>query len=73
MLAGASGNTSACIVASHLDAELVAVAGVYRIFEADDLKGLGSGPVSVALSVDADGGERLTLAPLAGSSHVQRR
>lgn len=73
VLAGASGNTSACIVASHLDAELVAVAGVYRIFEADDLKALGSGPVSVALSLDADGGERLTLAPLAPSSYMQRR
>jgi len=73
VLAGASGNTSACIVASHLDAELVAVAGVYRIFEADDLKALGDGPVSVALSLDADGSERLTLATLAPSSYMQRR
>jgi septum site-determining protein MinC len=73
VLAGASGNTSACIVASHLDPELVAVAGVYRTFEAGDLEALGDGPVSLALSLDADGGERLTLAPLARSSHMQRR
>jgi septum site-determining protein MinC len=73
VLAGASGNTGACIVASQLDAELVAVAGVYRIFEADDLKALGSGPVSVTLSVDADGSERLTLAPVAASSQLQRK
>jgi septum site-determining protein MinC len=73
VLAGASGNASACIVASHLDAELVAVAGVYRIFEADDLKALGSGPVSVGLSLEADGSERLTLAPLAPSPNMQRR
>jgi septum site-determining protein MinC len=73
VLAGASGNTSACIVANHLDAELVAIAGVYRIFEPDDLKALGSGPVSVALSLDADGSERLTLATLAPSSYMQRK
>lgn len=73
VLAGASGNTSACIVASQLDAELVAVAGVYRTFEADDMQALGSGPVSVALSVDPDGSERLTLAPLAPSPYIQRR
>ena len=73
VLAGASGNTNACVVASHLDAELVAVAGVYRIFEADDLKALGTGPVSVALSLDADGSERLTLASLSPSSSTQRK
>jgi len=73
VLAGASGNTSACIVASNLDAELVAVAGVYRIFEAGDLKAVGDGPVSLALSVEADGSERLTLASLAPSSYMQRR
>jgi septum site-determining protein MinC len=73
VLAGASGNASACIVASHLDAELVAVAGVYRIFEADDLKALGSGPVSVGLSLEADGSERLTLASLAPSPYMQHR
>jgi septum site-determining protein MinC len=73
VLAGASGNTSACIVASHLDPELVAVAGVYRTFEAGDLETIGSGPVSLALSFDADGSERLTIAPLAPSSYVQQR
>jgi septum site-determining protein MinC len=72
-LAGASGNTSARIIASHLDAELVAVAGVYRMFEADDLKALGSGPVSVALSLEADGSERLTVATLPPSSYMKRR
>jgi septum site-determining protein MinC len=71
VLAGASGNASACIVASELDAELVAVAGVYRTLEADDLKALGSGPVSVALSLDDDGSERLTIAPLAPSSNMK--
>jgi septum site-determining protein MinC len=73
VLAGASGNTSACIVATQLDAELVAVAGVYRTFEADDMQALGSGPVSVALSVDPDGSERLTVETLAASPYIQRR
>jgi len=73
VLAGASGNTSACIIASHLDAELVAVAGVYRTFEAADLNALGSGPVSIVLSLAADGSERLTLATLAPLPHMQRR
>ena len=73
VLAGASGNTSACIVASQLDAELVAVAGVYRTFEADDMQALGSGPVTVALSVDPDGSERLTVETLASSSFIQRK
>jgi septum site-determining protein MinC len=72
-LAGASGNTSACIVASDFDAELVAVAGVYRTFEANDLKAIGTGPVSLVLSLEADGSERLTLAPLAPSPNMQRR
>jgi septum site-determining protein MinC len=73
VLAGASGDTSACIVASHLDAELVAVGGVYRTFEADELKTHGTGPVSVTLSLDAEGNERLTLAALAPSSSMQRK
>jgi len=72
VLAGASGNASACIVADRLDAELVAVAGVYRTFEPDDLQALGSGPVSVTLSLDPDGSERLAVAPLEPSS-LQRR
>jgi len=73
VLAGASGDANACIVASHLDAELVAVAGVYRTFEADDLKVHGSGPVSVTLSVDAEGNERLTLASLVLPDSMQRK
>jgi septum site-determining protein MinC len=73
VLAGASGDTSACIVATHLDAELVAVAGVYRTFEPDDLSALGNGPVSVTLLLDADGNERLTLAALSPSSSTQRK
>jgi septum site-determining protein MinC len=73
VLAGASGDTSACIVATHLDAELVAVGGVYRTLEPDDLKAHGSGPVSVTLSVDAEGNERLTLAALGPSPSTQRK
>jgi septum site-determining protein MinC len=73
VLAGASGDTSACIVACHLDAELVAIGGVYRTFEADELKAHGTGPVSVTLSLDAEGNERLTLATLAPSSSMQRK
>jgi septum site-determining protein MinC len=73
VLAGASGDTSACIIATHLDAELVAVGGVYRTLEPDDLKAHGSGPVSVTLSLDAEGNERLTLAALAPSSSMQRK
>jgi septum site-determining protein MinC len=73
VLAGASGDTSACIVATHLDAELVAVGGVYRTLEPDDLKAHGSGPVSVRLSLDAEGNERLTLAALAPSPSMQRK
>lgn len=73
VLAGASGDASACIVASHLDAELLAVAGVYRTFEAEDLQVHGSGPVSVTLSVDVEGNERLTLAALALPDSTQRK
>ena len=72
VLAGASGNASACIVAHHFDAELVAVAGVYRTFEAQDVRALGGGPVSVTLWLDPDGNERLTVASLESSSSMQR-
>jgi len=72
VLAGASGDTNACIVATHLDAELVAVAGVYRTFEPDELDAHGSGPVSVTLSLDADGNEQLTLSALGHSPSIQR-
>ena len=60
-LAGASGDKSARIIATQLDAELVAISGVYRTLEAADLGGLGSGAVSVALASDDQGGERLVL------------
>jgi len=60
-LAGASGDKSARIIAMQLDAELVAISGVYRTLEAADLGGLGSGAVSVALASDDQGGERLVL------------
>jgi len=73
VLAGASGDTTACIVATHLDAELVAVGGVYRTLEPDDLKAHGSGPVSVTLSLDPEGNEKLTLAALAPSPSMQRK
>jgi septum site-determining protein MinC len=73
VLAGASGDMSACIVATHLDAELVAVGGVYRTLEPEDLKAHGSGPVSVTLSLDPEGNERLTLAALSLSPSMQRK
>ena len=73
VLAGASGNASACIVADHLDAELIAIAGVYRTFEPDHLKDLGRGPVSVTLWLDPEGHERLTVASLEPSSSIQPR
>jgi septum site-determining protein MinC len=73
VLAGASGDTSACIVATHLDAELVSVGGVYRTLEPDDVKAHGSGPVSVTLSLDPEGNERLTLAALGPSPSMQRK
>ena len=60
-LAGAKGDKSARIIATQLDAELVAISGVYRTLEAADLGGLGSGAVSVALASDDQGGERLVL------------
>jgi len=60
-LAGASGDKSARIIAMQLDAELVAISGVYRTLEAADLGGLGNGAVSVTLALDDQGGERLVL------------
>lgn len=60
-LAGASGDKGACIIATALDAELVAVAGVYRTLEAADLGGFGDSAVSVTLAFDAEGSERLVL------------
>ena len=63
-LAGASGDKGARIVAARLDAELVAVAGVYRTLEAPDLAELRDGAASVALAFDEEGSERLVLRPV---------
>jgi septum site-determining protein MinC len=60
-LAGAGGDKGARIVATRLDAELVAVAGVYRTLEAADIAELGDGAVTVALTFDEEGSERLVL------------
>jgi len=63
-LAGAVGDKSARIIATQLDAELVAIAGVYRTLEAADVGGLGDGAVSIALAFDEEGSERLVLRPV---------
>jgi septum site-determining protein MinC len=63
-LAGAGGDRDACIIATLLDAELIAVAGVYRTLEAADLGGFGDSAVSVTLAFDAEGSERLLLRPV---------
>ena len=63
-LAGAGGDKSARIIATQLDAELVAIAGVYRTLEAVDIGGLGDGAVSVTLAFDEEGSERLVLRPV---------
>ncbi|HSD53646.1 MAG TPA: septum site-determining protein MinC [Burkholderiales bacterium] len=60
-VAGASGDKGARIIATRLDAELVAIAGVYRTLEAADLEGLGNSAVSVTLASDDEGSERLVL------------
>jgi septum site-determining protein MinC len=62
-VAGASGNRDARIIATQFDAELVAIAGVYRTLEAADIGGLANGPVSVTLAF-GDGSERLVLRPV---------
>ena len=63
-LAGASGDTSACIIATHFDPELIAIAGVYRTLDAADVAGFNGEAVSVGLAFDDDGVERLVVAPL---------
>jgi septum site-determining protein MinC len=63
-LAGASGDKAARIVASRLDAELVAVAGVYRTLEAVDLADFRDGAAAVTLAFDGEGSERLVLRPV---------
>jgi septum site-determining protein MinC len=61
VVAGAGGDKEARIIATQLDAELVAIAGAYRTLEAPDLADLGNGAVSVTLVSEHDGGERLVL------------
>ena len=63
-LASTSGNKDTRIVAARLDAELVAVAGVYRTLEAGDIAELRDGAASVALAFDEEGSERLVLRPV---------
>lgn len=63
-LAGASGDKTARIFTTSLEAELVSVAGLYRTFEAGVPAELARQPATVSLV--EDGGEaRLTVAPLA--------
>ncbi|MDR1995315.1 septum site-determining protein MinC [Azonexus sp.] len=63
-LAGASGDRTARIFTTCLQAELVSVAGLYRTFEAGVPAELAGQPASVALIDDAGEG-RLHVAPLA--------
>jgi len=63
-LAGASGDKTARIFTTCLEAELVSVAGIYRTFEAGVPAELARQPATVCLL--EDGGEsRLTVAALA--------
>lgn len=48
-IAGARGNASARIFTSHLDAELLAIAGIYRVIDADMEPQLNKKPVIVEL------------------------
>jgi septum site-determining protein MinC len=71
VLAGASGDLAARIIATDLDAELVAIAGVYRTLEADETAPLAGRTVSVTLALDANGDERLALVPLEAPAQPQ--
>ncbi len=51
-IAGARGNASARIFTSHLDAELLAIAGIYRVIDADIEPQLNKKPVIVELDND---------------------
>ena len=51
-MAGARGDTSACIFTTHLDAELLAVAGVYRVVEDKLDRSLQNQPALVRLDGD---------------------
>lgn len=48
-IAGARGNTSARIFTSHLDAELVAIAGIYRLIDQDFSADIHKKPVIIEL------------------------
>lgn len=48
-IAGARGNTSARIFTSHLDAELVAIAGIYRLIDQDFSPDIHKKPVIIEL------------------------
>ena len=51
-IAGARGNASARIFTSHLDAELLAIAGIYRVIDAEIEPALNKKPVIVELDND---------------------
>lgn len=51
-IAGARGNASARIFTSHLDAELLAIAGIYRVIDADIEPQLNKKPVIIELDND---------------------
>ena len=63
-LAGASGDKSARIFTTSLEAELVSVAGLYRMFEAGVPADLARQPATVSLS-DEGGQAKLQVVPLA--------
>jgi len=63
-LAGASGDKSARIFTTSLEAELVSVAGLYRTFEAGVPAELARQPATVSL-IDEGGEPRLAVQPLA--------
>ena len=63
-LAGASGDKTARIFTTSLEAELVSVAGLYRTFEAGVPAELARQPATVSL-LEEGGEARLTIAPLA--------
>lgn len=51
-IAGARGNASARIFTSHLDAELLAIAGIYRVIDAEIEPALNKKPVIIELDND---------------------
>ena len=65
-LAGASGDRTARIFTTSLEAELVSVAGIYRTFEAGVPADLARQPATISLTASSGEDEpRLTVAPLA--------